>query len=554
MKQANTEQYDILYGRLSQEDERDGDSNSIQNQRMILEQYAKEKGFLNPKFISDDGFSGTSFNRPGWSEVMRLMEQGLVRTVIVKDLSRLGREYLEMGRLIELVFPSCGVRFIAINDGVDSLYGDNDFMPFKNLFNDFYAKDTSRKIRAVKKAKAERGERISTRPSYGYQKAEDDPKKLIPNEDTAPVVRHIFQLCRDGLGPSQIARKLKEEQVLNPNNYYFQKYGVELTGLDVTRPYYWSDTTVARILEDEVYLGHTISMRYTTVSYKNKKQIERPKSEWLRFENTHEPLISQELWDVVQDIRKHKRRAPKKIEEPSLFSGMVYCADCGSVMRLHRTRTKNADSYNNFKCSTYANKGKEFCSGHYIRESQLKAIVLDDLRRVTHFARKKENLLIRHIARRDSEQARKDISRTQKSLETMRRREKELTALFKRLYEDNVLGRIPDEQYRILSSEYTQEQAKLKEDIPAMEQRLEKLKDSLSNVARFVERAKRYEDISELTPELLHLFIEKIVVGERAEKYSRTAPQEIRIYYRDVGLMDTQEETDLAAMAKEEAA
>ena len=257
---------------------------------------------------------------------------------------------------------------------------------------------------------------------------------------------------------------------------------------------------------------------------------------------------------MVQDIRKHKRRPAKKIEEPNLFSGMVYCADCGSVMRLHRTRTKDADSYNNFKCSTYANKGKEFCSGHYIRESQLKAIVLDDLRRVTHFARKKETLLIKHIAQRDSAQAQKEISQTQKSLEIMRKREKELTALFKRLYEDNVLGRIPDEQFRLLTSEYTQEQAKLKEDIPALEQRLEKLKDSLSNVARFVERAKRYEDISELTPELLHLFIEKIVVGERAEKYSRAAPQEIRIYYRDVGLMDTPEETDLAAMAKEEAA
>ena len=554
MKQANTEQYDILYGRLSQEDERDGDSNSIQNQRLILEQYAKEKGFTNPKFISDDGFSGTSFNRPGWSEVMKLMEQGLVKTVIVKDLSRLGREYLEMGRLIELVFPSYGVRFIAINDGVDSLYGDNDFMPFKNLFNDFYAKDTSRKIRAVKKAKAERGERISTRASYGYKKSENDPKKLIPNEDTAPVVKHIFELCRDGLGPSQIARKLKEEQVINPNNYYFQKYGVELTGLDVTQQYRWRENTVATILEDEVYLGHTVSMRYTTVSYKNKKQIERPKSEWLRFENTHEPLISQELWDVVQDIRKHKRRPAKKIEEPNLFSGMVYCADCGAVMWLHRTHTKDADSYNNFKCSTYANKGKKFCSGHYIRESQLKTIVLDDLRRVTHFARKKETLLIKHIAQRDSAQARKEISQTQKSLEIMRKREKELTMLFKRLYEDNVLGRIPDEQFRLLTSEYTQEQAKLKEDIPALEQRLEKLKDSLSNVARFVERAKRYEDIQKLTPELLRLFIEKIVVGERAERYSRTAPQEIRIYYRDVSLMDTPEETDLAAMAKEEAA
>ena len=290
---------------------------------MILEQYAREKGFINPHFLYDDGFSGTNFNRPGWNEVMRLMENGMVRTVIVKDLSRLGREYLEVGKLTELVFPSYGVRFIAINDNVDSLYGENDFAPFKNLFNEFYAKDTSRKIRAVKKAQAQRGERIATRPRYGYQKAQDDPKKIVPDPEAAEVVRKIFQLCASGRGPSQIARQLKQEQVLTPINYYFQKYGVALTGLDTTRPYDWSDTTIAKMLEDEIYLGHTISLRYTTPSYKNKKKIERPESEWLRFENTHEPLITPEIWELVREVRKHKRRPAKKIETPNLFSGLV---------------------------------------------------------------------------------------------------------------------------------------------------------------------------------------------------------------------------------------
>ena len=545
MKQANQEPYDILYARLSQEDDREGESNSIQNQRLILEQYAREKGFTNPHFLYDDGFSGTNFNRPGWNQVMELMEAGLVRTVIVKDLSRLGREYLEVGKLTELVFPSYGVRFIAINDNVDSLYGENDFAPFKNLFNEFYAKDTSRKIRAVKRAQAQRGERIATRPRYGYRKAEDDPKKIVPDPEAAAVVRKIFQLCASGRGPSQIARQLKREQILTPINYYFQKHGVALTGLDTTRPYDWSDSTVADMLEDEIYLGHTISLRYTTPSYKNKKKIERPESEWLRFENTHDPLITREVWELVREVRRHKRRAPKKIEAPNLFSGLVYCADCGAPMRLCRTRTKAADSYNNFKCSTYSNRGRDACSGHYIRESQLRAIVLDDLRRVTQFARQKESLLLHHVAKRNSDQVKKEIGQIQRELDKLRRRETELAALFKRLYEDNVLGRIPDEQYRILSSEYTQEQADLKERLPQLKERQEKLRDSITNAARFVERAKEYSEITELTPELLRLFIEKIVVGERAEKYSHSALQEVRIYYRDIGLLDTTEEQDL---------
>ena len=554
MKQANREPYDILYARLSQEDEREGESNSIQNQRMILEQYASEKGFTNPYFLYDDGFSGTNFNRPGWNSAMRLIESGMVRTLIVKDLSRLGREYLEVGKLTELVFPSYGVRFIAINDNVDSFYGENDFVPFKNLFNEFYAKDTSRKIRAVKKAQAQRGERLATRPRYGYRKADGDPKKIVRDPQAADVVQKIFLLCASGKGPSQIARLLKREQILNPSNYYFKKYGVALTGLDTTRPFEWSETTVTKILEDEIYLGHTISLRYTTQSYKNKRRIERPETEWLRFEDTHEPLITKELWELVREVRRHKRRAPKKFEDPNLFSGLLYCADCGAPLRLHRTRTQTAHFYNNFKCSTYSNRGKDACSGHYIRESQLKAIVLDDLRRVTQFARQKENLLLRHVARQNSAQAKKEISLLQGELDKLRRREQELTALFKRLYEDNVLGRIPDEQYRILSAEYTQERTLLQEKIPQMAEQQEKLRDSIANAARFVERARQYSTITELTPELLRLFIDKIVIGERSVKYSRCAAQEVSIYYRDVGLLDTAEELDMENLLSDTAA
>ena len=308
---ANQEQYTILYGRLSQEDEREGESNSIQNQRMMLEKYAEDNGFTNLKFLYDDGYSGTNFNRPAWKAVMELMERDQVATLIVKDMSRLGRDYLLVGQYTEMIFPSWRPLHRRQQQRGQP-YGDNDFTPFVNLFNDFYAKDTSRKIRAVKKAQAERGERIGTRPPYGYKKSEDNPKQIVPDEQAAEVVQHIFRLCAEGRGPSQIAKQLKAEQVLTPTNCYYRQTGVALVNLDTERPYNWSKTKVASILEDVSYLGHTINMRYTTVSYKNKKQIERPESEWLKFENTHEPLISQELWDIVQDIRKHKKRPPKQ--------------------------------------------------------------------------------------------------------------------------------------------------------------------------------------------------------------------------------------------------
>jgi len=310
---------------------------------------------------------------------------------------------------------------------------------------------------------------------------------------------------------------------------------VRLTGVDTTRPYDWSNTTVANILEDEVYLGHTISLQSTTISYKNKKRIERPKAEQLRFENTHEPLVTKETWDIVQDIRKHKRRRANMAEQ-NMFFGLVYCADCGGTMVLHRAHTMDAVK-NNFMCSTYKKRGKEMCTAHYIREIQLSTIVLDDLLRVTHFARQQEALFIRHINQRNSAETKREIDRLQRELDAMRRRETELAALFKRLYEDNVLGRITNEQFRMLSTDYTNEQDSLKERIPQAVERINKLQESISNVSRFVEKAKRYTEIPELTGELLHLFIERIEVGERGERYSRTAEQEIVIRYRDIGVL-----------------
>ncbi|MFR1800765.1 MAG: recombinase family protein [Faecalispora jeddahensis] len=536
MKQAN-KKYTILYARLSQDDGSQGDSNSIQNQRMMLEKYAKNNGFENVKFLYDDGYSGTNFQRPAFQEMLALVENGEVATIIVKDMSRFGREYLMVGQYTELIFPSYGVRFIAMNDGVDSLYGDNEFTPFKNIINEWYAKDCSKKGKASARIKAESGARVGSRPPFGYRKDPADPKrKIIPDEETALIVKYIFSLCMGGKGPSQIARQLKEEQIPIPAYFYYKKNGVKITGFNPTEPCNWQQTTIAKILENEVYLGHTINLKYTTLSYKNKKRVERPESEQVRIENTHQPLIDKTTWDIVQDIRKHKRRRAN-MAELNIFSGLVYCKDCGGTMVLHRAHTMDAVK-NNFMCSTYKKKGKENCSAHHIRENQLAEIILDDLRRVTHYARQHESLFAKHITKKNDTEIRREIAQTERALENLKRRDTELTALFKRLYEDNVLGKIPNEVFRKLSDDYLAEQKEIQAAIPKKESDLERLKDSVSNVNAFIDKAKQYTQIDELTAEVLHLFIERVEVGERTEKWSRTAMQEINIYYRDIGLLD----------------
>ena len=538
------QQYTVLYGRLSQEDERAGESNSILHQRELLESYAQAKGFENTLFLADDGYSGTNFERPSWKKIIEMIEAGEVSTLIVKDTSRLGREYLQVGSYMEIYFPQKNVRFIAVNDGVDSaVESSNDFNPIRNWANELHAKDTSRKVRAVKKLQAERGERLGGKPPYGYKTSEADPTHLEPDAEAAEVVRQIFTLCASGKGPSQIARILTEQNILTPANYYFQKTGKTHHGRDPLRPCAWSGTTVSDILGNLVYLGHTIGLRRTTISYKNKTIVQRPESEQFLVENTHPPLISQEQWQIVQEVRQHKKRIAKQMDEPNLFSGLVFCADCGKPMVLHRATTMKKLEYN-FKCYTYGKKGKTACSAHHIRECDLTQIVLDDLRRVTHFARMKERQFAAYINQKNSAELRQEINRVLRELDTMKHRSAELAKLFKRLYEDNVLGRVTDEQYQMLAGDYTDEQRLLEEEIPKKEERLAQLKSREANVEAFVEKAKRFTTIDELTPELLRLFIQRIEIGERDVKYSRNSSQSIRIIYRDIGLVDSAMQPD----------
>ena len=526
-----------LYCRLSQDDGLEGDSNSIQNQKNILQKFAEDHHFPNPCFYVDDGFSGGNFQRPAFQQMISDMENGEIGIIVTKDLSRLGRNQFHTGLYIEERFPMFGVRYIAINDNVDTDSSEsNDLMPFKNLFNEWFIRDTSRKIRAVLKAKAERGERLGTRAPYGYIK-DPETKKLAVDDEAAAIVRRIFAMCASGNGPSQIARILKKEQVLTPTMYAYTRYGMNHTCLDTAHPYNWSDSAIANLLENEIYLGNTVNMKYSTKSYKDKRRVEHSREECLVFKDTHPALITQEVWDIVQRVRKNRRR-PTKMEEQNKYSGLVFCADCGSNMVLHRARTMSA-SYNHFTCRTYKKDG-ESCTGHYIRECVLDEVVLEDLRRVTAMARERPEEFAAYIGSRQSAEIQREIRRQEKELAAMRKRKAELDAIFKKLYEDSVLSRITTEQFQMLSSSYTEEQNQIAAGIPQKEADIQRLRETVSGTDGFLDKAKRYMDITELTPELLRLFIEKIVVHEKEVKWSKHAPQTVEIYYNGIGFIDKQ--------------
>lgn len=537
MNQSNQIRKTALYCRLSQDDGIDGDSNSIQNQKAILQKFAEDHHFPSPCFYVDDGFSGGNFQRPAFQQMISDMENGEIGIIVTKDLSRLGRNQLHTGLYIEERFPMFGVRYIAINDNVDTDSNEsNDLMPFKNLFNEWFIRDTSRKIRAVLKAKAERGERLGTRAPYGYIK-DPETKKLAVDDEAAAIVRRIFAMCASGNVPSQIARILKKEQVLTPTMYAYTRYGMNHTCLDTAHPYNWSDSAIANLLENEIYLGNTVNMKYSTKSYKDKRRVEHSREECLVFKDTHPALITQEVWDIVQRVRKNRRR-PTKMEEQNKYSGLVFCADCGSNMVLHRARTMSA-SYNHFTCRTYKKDG-ESCTGHYIRECVLDEVVLEDLRRVTAMARERPEEFAAYIGSRQSAEIQREIRRQEKELAAMRKRKAELDAIFKKLYEDSVLSRITTEQFQMLSSSYTEEQNQIAAGIPQKEADIQRLRETVSGTDGFLDKAKRYMDITELTPELLRLFIEKIVVHEKEVKWSKHAPQTVEIYYNGIGFIDKQ--------------
>ena len=521
-----TDKITALYCRLSNDDDLQGESNSITNQKAILKKYADENGLGNTQFYVDDGFSGTNFNRPDFMRMMEDVKSGKIGTIITKDLSRFGRDYLMTGQYIEMILPDYDVRYIAINDNVDTLRSENEMMVFKNVFNDWYARDCSKKIKAVFKAKGQSGKPLTTIPPYGYKKSEADKNVWEIDEEAAEVVRRIFQLCIDGYGPQQIAKKLTADKILIPTAYSNMKgYANVKVPKDTT---FWCDSTVVRILERMEYVGHTVNFKTRKKSYKNKKQVKNPKSEWQIFENTHPAIISQHDFDLVQELRKNKRRI-QKCEEVNPFSGMVYCADCGKKMYLCRSTSLTAEQ-EHLKCSTYA-KRKDECSAHFIRTIVLEELVLSELRKITTYVREHEEEFVELAMQNSAQKQTAELKAAKKRLAQSEKRVLELDKLFTRLYEDNVSGKISDERFEMMSKNYETEQKELRQVVSELTEFIQASEQKNADTAQFIGIVRKYSEIPKLTPEIMHEFIEKIVVYA-PDKSSGHRTQQIDICFR----------------------
>jgi site-specific DNA recombinase len=536
LRQTTQQLITALYPRLSHEDELQGESNSISNQKRILETYAKQNGFSNLRWYTDDGYSGANFQRPGFQAMLADIEAGKVGTVIVKDMSRLGRNYLQVGMYTEMIFPQKGVRFIAINDGVDSAQGDNDFAPLRNIFNEWLVRDTSKKIKAVKRSKGMSGKPITSKPVYGYLM--DENENFIIDEEAAPVVKQIYNLCLAGNGPTKIARMLTEQQIPTPGTLEYRRTGS-------TRRYHpgyeckWATNTVVHLLENREYTGCLVNFKTEKPSYKLKHSIENPPEKQAVFENHHEPIIDRETWERVQELRKQRKR-PNRYDEVGLFSGILFCADCGSVMYQQRYQTdkRKQDCY---ICGSYKKRTAD-CTAHFIRTDLLTAGVLSNLRKVTSYAAKHEARFMKLLIEQNEDGDRRRNAAKKKELEAAEKRIAELSAIFKRLYEDSVTGRISDERFTELSADYEAEQKELKERAARLREELSKAQEATANAEKFMNVVRRHTTIEELTPTLLREFVEKIVVHESValdgKRRGKLRRQEIEIYYSFVGKVE----------------
>ena len=517
-----------LYARLSVDDANDGDSNSIVHQKEMLERYCQDNGYTNYKFYVDDGFSGTNFERPDFKRMIADVEAGKVKRVIVKDLSRFGRDYLQVGMFTEVLFAQYDIHFIAIANNVDSQKGENDLTPFVNLFNEWYARDCSRKQRAVKRAKGISGKRIASIAPYGYISGEDG--KLIPDEETAWVVKLIYDLCIQGYGTTQIANELTRRNIPTPGTLAFRRTGSKRNYCP-GKEFVWVYRSIDKILSYKEYLGHTVNFKTYSKSYKLKKRYEIPEEQQIVFENTHEAIINQEDWDTVQRIRAH-RRHPVKQGEPALFSGMLFCADCGSLLRVHRGKTisKHQECY---CCGRYRDRTNA-CSMHYIRELVLADLMKENLKQVVRLASEDEQEFVRRLTNRNAQEQAAQERTLKNELATKEQRIKELDGIIKRLYEDNITGKLSDERFKIFSTDYEDEQHSLREEVASLKQQLEDMESTRVNVSGFLKAAQRYTDFDELTPSMLHDLIEKIIVHE-GDKSSGHREQRIEIYYTFIG-------------------
>jgi site-specific DNA recombinase len=521
-----------LYCRLSRDDELQGDSNSIKNQKAILQKYATDNGFGNIQFFVDDGYSGTTFDRPDWQRLSGMIDEGQIGTLIVKDMSRLGRDYLQVGMLTEMVFPNNDVRFIAVNNGVDSINGtENDMTPFINLFNEFYAKDTSRKIRAVFKAKGNAGKPLCTNPPYGYIKDPEDKNHWIIDETAAEVVREIFHLCVQGYGVSKIANIITAKHIMNPTAHA-KALGIGVSDNRSTADdYKWGNSTISHMLTRQEYIGSTVNFKTYRKSYKQKKQLKNDPDNWQIFEDTHEAIIDSETFAIVQRLREGRRRVTPMGEMP-ILSGMLFCADCGAKLYQVRHRGWTHDK-EHFVCATYR-KVKGGCSSHQIRNVVVEELLLDGIRNITAFARDHEDEFVQMVTDKTRAEVNRSLRDDKRELEQAQVRAGKLDSIIQRLYEDNLDGKISDERFAKMTASYEDEQKTLESRIRELKAAIGTVTENASNVDAFLKLVRRYTDIQELTAEIIREFVEKIYVY-KAEHIDGKRVQRIKIVWNCIG-------------------
>ena len=544
----------VVYCRLSQDDGLDGDSNSITNQKNILLDVVAREKLPNPVLFVDDGFSGTNFDRPAISEALRLVENRQVSNFIVKDLSRLGRSYIKVGQLTEITFPSFDVRFIALNDGVDSNKPNETnsiFLPIKSLMDEMYAADTSKKIRAVVQAKARAGERVTTNPPYGYLKDSNNPKNWIIDPVASEVVKRIFQEAKSGKSLSEIAKGLENDKIFKPDRHRIEigLKPISSSSNVETLPYFWTRETLSAILGREEYLGHTVNLRTRKKSYKDKRKVDNPKEDWLIFKNTHEAIIDQETFDIVQKMRSHKRsnqRYKNRAGHENLFAGLVFCGTCG---RKHYfcPQEKNGLNHDHYKCSGYR-KPIDGCENpHYIQKSALIEIVSGKLRQTIQEAHFNQEDFLKKLEQQSQAQFNKDNKNQRQQLQKDEHRSKEIDTIIQKLYEDNLLGKISDERFVKLSQSYEEEQKQLQTSISDLTEKLAKQQEDNLNISKFMTRILKYTELPELTVEIVNELIDKIVI-HKPTGTKRNRIIQIDIYYNFIGKLNNEksEPNDLA--------
>lgn len=524
--------YAALYARFSR-DELDGESNSIANQRKILNKYAEEHGIFNVKFYADDGFSGTNFNRPDFKALLADCEAKKISTVIVKDMSRFGRNYLMVGYYTEIYFPENNIRFIAINDDVDSTKGENEFTPFRNIMNEWYVRDTSKKVKSVIYNKGMSGERTSTNVIYGYMLNPDNRKEWLIDEEAAANVRLIFELFLNGKGVCEIARQLHELKIVIPS-VYAKQHGKNSTRAEPIDCYLWDRKTIREMLERQEYVGDTVNFKTKKVSYKSKKKIKMDKSEYVIFPNTHEGIIERDTFETVQKILANRKKVPT-IRQPDPLGGFIFCADCGSRMYVHRELTHS--NKNAYICGKHR-RSSQFCSAHYIRESVIHQIILNELKKVMNLAKNDSERFLKIAIQSYNDKGSSDLKKFVKEKQKCEKRIQELDTLIRKLFEQSILGTLTSERLSILASGYEAEQAELKITLAELNEKIDSADRKKCNADRFIAIVNKYTNIEQLTPEIMSEFIDKVLVHNPVYDENNDRHQTVEIFFNGIGTLD----------------